>query len=83
MDWRMDTELHAVDERLRGRIEQLEQHVAVLSERLGIPYSPPSAAVPMEVASLVREGKRIEAIRLYREMTGCGLDEARDAVAAI
>jgi hypothetical protein len=79
----MDPNLQSVDQRLRGRIEQLEQHVAILSERLGIPYAPPSAAVPLEVASLVREGKRIEAIKLYREMTGCGLDEARDTVAAV
>jgi ribosomal protein L7/L12 len=79
----MDTDLQAVDRRLRDRMEQLEAQVAVLSERLGIPYAPPSASVPIEVASLVREGKRIEAVKLYRELTGCGLDEARDAVAAV
>ncbi len=33
-----------------------------------------------EVARLAREGNKIEAIRLYREITGCGLKEAKDAV---
>jgi ribosomal protein L7/L12 len=78
-----DPHLVSFEKRTRERIEQLEAQVALLSERLGIPYTPPSSGVPVEVASLVNEGKRIEAIKLYREMTGCGLEEARDAVAAL
>ncbi len=33
-----------------------------------------------EVAQLVKAGKKIEAIKLYRELTGVGLKEAKDAV---
>jgi ribosomal protein L7/L12 len=32
------------------------------------------------VRNLALEGKKIEAIKLYREMTGLGLKEAKDAV---
>lgn len=35
------------------------------------------------VRRLVDEGKKIEAIKLYREMTGLGLKEAKDAVEGI
>jgi ribosomal protein L7/L12 len=35
------------------------------------------------VRRLVDEGKKIEAIKLYREMTGVGLKEAKDAVEAV
>ncbi|MGW0083257.1 ribosomal protein L7/L12 [Streptomyces sp. NPDC003393] len=33
-----------------------------------------------EVTRLLRAGKRIEAVKVYREATGSGLKEAKDAV---
>jgi len=45
-----------------------------------------SAAAPdalSEVREQIRRGKKIEAIRIYREITGAGLKEAKDAVQAI
>jgi ribosomal protein L7/L12 len=33
-----------------------------------------------EVAQLTRDGKKIEAIKLYRKLTGVGLKEAKDAI---
>jgi hypothetical protein len=41
------------------------------------------AARIKEVVELVRAGKKIEAIKLYREITGVGLKESKDAVDAI
>jgi len=35
------------------------------------------------VRNLVDEGKKIEAIKLYRQTTGLGLKEAKDAVEAV
>ena len=35
------------------------------------------------VIALVREGRKIEAIKLYRDLTGAGLKEAKDAVEAL
>ena len=36
-----------------------------------------------EVAALAKQGQKIEAIKLYREITGVGLKEAKDAVEAM
>jgi hypothetical protein len=33
-----------------------------------------------QMESLLREGRKIEAIKLYREITGVGLKEAKDAI---
>ena len=38
------------------------------------------SALEAELISTVKAGRRIEAIKLYRERTGAGLKEARDAV---
>jgi len=35
------------------------------------------------VIALMREGRKIEAIKLYRDLTGAGLKEAKDAVEAL
>lgn len=49
------------------------------------PKPPPSPA-PLDatnaqrLAALVRAGEKIEAIKLVREVTGCGLREAKEAV---
>jgi len=39
----------------------------------------PASASP-EIVALVRIGKPIQAIKLYRQMTGAGLKEAKDAI---
>lgn len=50
---------------------------------------PPPAAAPAPVPAdaspeqLLRAGKKIEAIKRYRELTGVGLKEAKDAVEAL
>jgi hypothetical protein len=42
-----------------------------------------AAALVGEVLSLVRQGQKIAAIKHYREATGVGLKEAKDAVESI
>jgi ribosomal protein L7/L12 len=73
---------------INRRLALLEQQVRVLSERVGVPC-PPFASdadgaahggVPAEVVSLVRAGNAIAAIKLYREMTGAGLREAKEVI---
>jgi ribosomal protein L7/L12 len=45
---------------------------------------PPEAAdIDDRVRNLALEGKKIEAIKLYRQTTGLGLKEAKDAVEAM
>lgn len=43
---------------------------------------PPSGANP-ELVRLIRAGQKIEAIKVYREATRCGLKEAKEAVEAL
>ena len=75
------------------RIAELERKVSELYERLGQaePASPGTSSGFSEPASvaaaedprlieLVTAGKEIQAIKLYREITGVGLAEAKDAV---
>ena len=84
---------------LRSRVARLELAVAQLQAQVaagGVPYGAAtpapatSAAQPgaepdwlAEVRDLVARGNKIEAIKVYRERTGLGLKEAKDAVEAL
>lgn len=65
------------------RLRKIEAQLAVLSEKAGVPYEAPSQTVPEEVLKLVESGDRIGAIRKYRELTGCGAEEAKEMVAGL
>ncbi|GAA5124098.1 hypothetical protein GCM10023339_45100 [Alloalcanivorax gelatiniphagus] len=83
----------------RTRIAELERRVARLEAQLahltsgltsGLTSDPAAAAAlpgtepwMAEVQALRRDGKLIHAIKLYRERTGVGLKEAKDAVEAM
>ena len=43
----------------------------------------PAAGVDPEIVRLLRADQKIEAIKVYRDATKCGLREAKDAVEAI
>ena len=42
-----------------------------------------ASGITEDVVALARGGKKIEAIKRYRELTGVGLREAKDAVDGI
>ncbi|HEX8052270.1 MAG TPA: hypothetical protein VF517_04700 [Thermoleophilaceae bacterium] len=52
------------------RLERLERQVRMLAERTGVGIEDPAAEVDPEVVALVREGKRMNAAKLYAERTG-------------
>jgi hypothetical protein len=75
------------------RIAELERKVSELYKRLGQAepsgfaddsgFSTPASVTAAEdprVVELLQAGKQIQAIKLYRELTGVGLAEAKDAV---
>ena len=69
------------------RLFRLENRVAFLFQELGLEekYQAEMGQAVMEsgmaeIIALLRRGRKIEAIKLYREMTGLGLKEAKDAV---
>ncbi|MEW2402698.1 hypothetical protein [Streptomyces sp. NPDC046862] len=59
------------------RTARLERKVDLVLESLGVEYVDPALD---EVDTLVREGKKIQAIKRYRIITGANLSEAKDAV---
>jgi ribosomal protein L7/L12 len=67
------------------RIRRLEAQVALLSEKLGVPFEEIGAdsGIPQEVVDLAQSGNKIQAIKRYRELTGVGLAEAKDVVDGI
>jgi len=74
------------------RIDRLERQVQYLLRYVGVDPDaaaadttafgagpvPPGASP--EIVALVRSGKPIQAIKVYRQMTGAGLKEAKDAI---
>ncbi|MFI9403461.1 ribosomal protein L7/L12 [Nocardia sp. NPDC052316] len=81
--------------RLERKIDALHFKTDLILHHLGIQDLPPVPAEPVrtvaatarpvsldftEIDALLAEGKKIHAIKRYRELTGCGLKEAKDAV---
>ena len=74
------------------RLALLEHQVRLLSDRLGVACPTFGSdvgatasgvlenGVPAEVVGLARSGNKIAAIKLYRELTGAGLREAKEVV---
>ena len=67
---------------LKSRINELEEKLQFLYRRLNIEYLDPNAdpAFAPQVQEALRRGNKIEAIKIYRELTGVGLAEAKDAI---
>lgn len=78
-----ETQLSSFVDQVFARLRAIEEQVAVLSEKAGVPYEAPSQTAPAEVVELVQAGDRVGAIRKYRELTGCGMDEAKEVVAGL
>jgi ribosomal protein L7/L12 len=68
---------------LERRVMRLEQQVELLLGRQGFGAAASRAPDTSEVEQLLRRGNKIEAIKVYREKTGVGLKEAKDAVEEI
>lgn len=66
-----------------ARLRAIEAQLAILSQEAGVAYTAPSQEAPAEVVELVQAGDRIGAIRKCRELTGCGIDEAKEIVAGL
>ncbi|HTX91844.1 MAG TPA: hypothetical protein VMC09_11585 [Anaerolineales bacterium] len=67
--------------RLRGRIVHLEGQIAFLYKHLGVEFVPePAAADDPRILEAIRNGKTLDAIRLFREIHGVGMGEATQGV---
>ncbi len=63
--------------RVDRRLARVERKLDAIADRLGVSVAEPEL---VEVAALLRQGKKIQAIKAYRDSTGADLKEARDAV---
>ena len=61
------------------RDPNIEKKIDAILEKLGIEFDPYTKVSP-EIMALARNGSRIEAIKKYREVTGAGLKEAKEAI---
>lgn len=68
---------------LRQRVTRLERQVALLMERLGVEYEDEGEDVLPEVLHALQRGRKIEAIRHYREATGATLRAAKTYVESL
>jgi ribosomal protein L7/L12 len=67
---------------LKSRVNELEDKLKLLYQRLHIDYMDPNAdpALAPPVLEALRRGNKIEAIKLYRQLTEVGLAEAKQAI---
>ena len=78
--------IRAMDSSDIDRIVRLERQVDFLFRRLGIDPDLALAdddELPSALYDAIARGKMIQAIKIYRETTGVGLKEAKDAVDAM
>jgi hypothetical protein len=62
------------------RLARIEKKLDMILKALDLSWRDPLAD---EVQALLKQGRKIEAIKLYRERTGAGLKEAKEAVESI
>lgn len=72
---------------LQRRIEHLESHLGRLHEHVGLGRLPQHPA-PLDheveaVRQLIAAGRKEEALRLHRDITGQGLKESREALESL
>ncbi len=63
-----------------ARLAVIERRLQLIMDHLGVADPEPETA---DIVAHLAAGKKIEAIKLYRERTGVGLKEAKDATEEI
>ncbi len=64
----------------RARLARIERKLDAVIAHLGIAVPGADEGLSADVRELAEAGRKIEAIKLYRERTGAGLAEAKRAV---
>lgn len=63
-------------EALFRRVDRLEERMAALDGKPAVP----EVQIDPQIAELVRQGRTVDAIKLYSDQTGASLAEAKAAV---
>lgn len=75
-----ELQLSSFVDQIFKRLQGIEDQLAILSEKAGVPYERAADGAPAEVVELARSGDRMGAIKKYRELTGADMDQAREVV---
>jgi ribosomal protein L7/L12 len=80
-----EAELENAIVRIDKRLDWIEAALGRIVELQYVPMGrsnvrPDAAGVPAEVIELLRAGKKIHAIKRYRELTGADFTQAREAI---
>jgi ribosomal protein L7/L12 len=71
-------------QQLRSRMIHLEGQVEFLYKHLGVTFVPEAApGDDPRIIELIQKGKKIDAIKIYRDLTNAGLADAKQAVEEI
>ena len=73
VQWRL------TDVEMRSRLSRLEFKLDLLLRHAGVEFSPYQGLSP-EIVDALQRGKKIEAIKRYRQVSGAGLREAKDFI---
>jgi ribosomal protein L7/L12 len=65
---------------LRARVAELEKKLDFLYRKMGIEFFDDPGMVDSQILSLLKKGNKLEAIKVYRDLTNAGLAEAKQAV---
>jgi len=65
---------------LKARVAELEDRIRFLYKHLHVEFEENPLAANAKVMALVKQGKLIEAIKMYREIYNVDLAEAKEAV---
>lgn len=69
---------------LMFKVGELERKLDFVMQKLNLQYqAQPLSTAQTEALQWLRKGNKIEAIKAYREHTGVGLKEGKDAVDAL
>jgi ribosomal protein L7/L12 len=68
---------------LQQRVSHLERQVEFLLNHLNLTYTEMSDLITEEIRDLLRRGRKIQAIKLYRDTTGAGLKAAKQYVESL
>ncbi len=71
------------DAQIAERLQRLERNLARVAEHVGVALEDPSAGIDPDVVALARDGRRMEAAKLYSERTGNDFAEAQRIVNAL
>ena len=78
-----DAQLTSYVDQLFARLSRVEAQLALVSEKLGIPFPDATSGIPADVVAMVRAGDRLGAIKRLRELSNMTVDEAKAFIANV